>query len=155
LTGTVTAGNSSGINDGAAALVLMRKSIAKARNIPYFATIKGYAEIGIDPSQMGYAPFYSIRKLIDKTGIALEDIDLFELNESFASQSIAVIRDLNIDAEKVNVNGGAIALGHPIGASGARILVTLLYEMQKRKAHLGLVSLCVGGGIGISMIVEH
>ncbi|MDM5157263.1 acetyl-CoA C-acetyltransferase [Bacillus sp. DX1.1] len=153
--GTVTAGNSSGINDCAAALVLMRKSIAEARNIPYLATIKGYIEIGMDPSLMGYAPYYSIRKLIDKTGITLDDIDLFELNEAFASQSIAVIRDLNIDVEKVNVNGGAIALGHPIGASGARILVTLLYEMQKRASHLGLASLCVGGGIGISMLVEH
>lgn len=130
--GTVTAGNSSGINDCAAALVLMRKSIAEARNIPYLATIKGYTEIGMDPSLMGYAPYYSIRKLIDKTDITLDDIDLFELNEAFASQSIAVIRDLNIDEAKVNVNGGAIALGHPIGASGARILVTLLYEMQKK-----------------------
>ena len=153
--GTVTAGNASGINDCAATLVLMKKSIAEERNIPYLATIKDYAEVGTDPSLMGYAPYYSTKKLIEKSGVNINDVDLFELNEAFASQSIAVIRDLKLDVEKVNVNGGAIALGHPIGASGARILVTLLHEMKKRNAHLGLGSLCVGGGIGISMLLER
>lgn len=153
--GTVTAGNASGINDCAATLVLMKKSAAEERNIPYLATIKGYAEVGTDPALMGYAPYYSIKKLMEKTDISLNQIDLFELNEAFASQSIAVLRDLNIDPDKVNVNGGAIALGHPIGASGARILVTLLHEMQKTNAHLGLGSLCVGGGIGVSMLLER
>lgn len=153
--GTVTAGNASGINDCAATLVLMKKSIAEQRNIPYLATIKGYAEVGTDPSLMGYAPYYSTKKLIEKTGIALDEIDLFEFNEAFASQSIAVLRDLHVDVKKVNVNGGAIALGHPIGASGTRILVTLLHEMKKRDVRFGLGSLCVGGGIGISMLVER
>lgn len=153
--GTVTAGNSSGINDGATALVLMKKSLAEERKLPYLGTIKGYAEAGIDPSIMGYAPYYSIKNLFNKTGSSLEDIDLFELNEAFASQSIAVIRELDLNINKVNVNGGAIALGHPIGASGARILVSLLYEMNKRGSKTGLVSLCVGGGIGISMLIEN
>lgn len=153
--GTVTAGNSSGINDGATALVLMKKSLAEERKLPYLGTIKGYAEAGIDPSIMGYAPYYSIKNLLNKTGSSLEDIDLFELNEAFASQSIAVIRELDLNINKVNVNGGAIALGHPIGASGARILVSLLYEMNKRGSKTGLVSLCVGGGIGISMLIEN
>lgn len=153
--GTVTAGNSSGINDGATALVLMKKSLAEERKLPYLGTIKGYAEAGIDPSIMGYAPYYSIKNLLNKTGSSLEDIDLFELNEAFASQSIAVIRELDLNINKVNVNGGAIALGHPIGASGARILVSLLYEMNKRDSKTGLVSLCVGGGIGISMQIEN
>lgn len=153
--GTVTAGNASGINDCAATMVLMKKSMAEKRNIPYLATIKGYAEVGTDPTLMGYAPYYSTKKVIEKSGINLADVDLFEFNEAFASQSIAVLRDLNIDTEKVNVNGGAIALGHPIGASGARILVTLLHEMKKQDAHLGLGSLCVGGGIGVSIVVER
>ncbi|WP_018661706.1 acetyl-CoA C-acetyltransferase [Heyndrickxia acidiproducens] len=152
--GTVTAGNASGINDCAAALVLMKKSAAEARNIPYFAVIKGYAEIGTDPSLMGFAPYYALKKLVDKTGIPLEKIDLFELNEAFASQSLAVIRELGLNVEKINVNGGAIALGHPIGASGARILVTLLHEMRRRESRYGVASLCVGGGIGISLLVE-
>lgn len=153
--GSVTAGNASGINDSAAALVLMKKSTAKARNIPYLATLKGYAEVGTDPSLMGYAPVYSTQKLTEKLAVDIDEIDLFEFNEAFAAQSLAVLRDLNIDSSKVNVNGGAIALGHPIGASGARILVTLLHEMQKRDNKLGLASLCVGGGIGISMMVER
>ncbi|SES91355.1 acetyl-CoA C-acetyltransferase [Salinibacillus kushneri] len=153
--GTVTAGNSSGINDGAASLILMKKSMADERKIPYLGMINGYAEIGIDPSIMGYAPYYSLQKLFDKTGVDATEIDLFELNEAFASQSIAVTRDLGLNREKVNVNGGAIALGHPIGASGARILVTLLYEMQKQDVHRGVASLCVGGGIGISMQINR
>ncbi|WP_026683786.1 acetyl-CoA C-acetyltransferase [Heyndrickxia coagulans] len=151
--GTVTAGNASGINDGAAAVVLMEKSLADEKKIPYFGVIKGYAEAGVDPSIMGYAPYYAIQKLLEKTGASLEEVDLIELNEAFASQSLAVIRDLGLDPEKVNVNGGAIALGHPIGASGARILVSLLHEMEKRNVRTGLASLCVGGGIGISMLV--
>ncbi|MEG0288127.1 MAG: acetyl-CoA C-acetyltransferase [Carnobacterium sp.] len=152
--GTVTAGNSSGINDGAAALVLMKKSRAEQLGVPYLATIRGYAEIGIDPSIMGYAPYQAIETVLKKTNLSLDDIDLIELNEAFAAQSVAVARDLKLHSDKVNVNGGAIALGHPIGASGARILVSLLHEMQKKQAHLGLASLCVGGGIGISMVLE-
>ncbi|WP_138420750.1 acetyl-CoA C-acetyltransferase [Aquibacillus sediminis] len=153
--GTVTAGNASGINDCAATLVLMKKSVAEARNIPYLATIKGNAEVGVDPKIMGYAPYYATKKLADKLDVRLDEVDLYELNEAFASQSVAVMRDLQIDADKVNVNGGAIALGHPIGASGARILVTLLHEMKRRDSRTGIASLCVGGGIGISMLVER
>lgn len=153
--GTVTAGNSSGINDGAAALVLMSKSLADERGIPYLGKIKAYHEVGVEPVMMGYAPYYAIKGLLEKTGNTKTDIDLYELNEAFASQSIAVIRNLGLDEEKVNVNGGAIALGHPIGASGSRILVTLLYEMQKRDSRLGVASLCIGGGIGIAMMIER
>ena len=153
--GTVTAGNASGINDGAAALVLMPKSEAEAQGIPYLATIKGYAETGIDPAIMGYAPYYAIKQVLDKTRLSAEDIDLFELNEAFASQSIAVIRDLGLPEEKINISGGAIALGHPIGASGSRILVTLLYALERTDTKLGLASLCIGGGMGIAMIVER
>lgn len=153
--GTVTAGNASGINDGAAALILMKKSTAEARGLDYFATIKDYAEIGMDPSLMGYSPYYSINKLVEKSKIDLNEIDLFEINEAFAAQSIPIVRDLMIDKNKVNVNGGAIALGHPIGASGARILVTLLHEMKKTDGKTGIASLCVGGGLGVSMLVER
>ncbi|CQR47548.1 Acetyl-CoA acetyltransferase [Paraliobacillus sp. PM-2] len=153
--GSVTAGNASGINDCAASLVLMKKSLAEERNIPYLATIKAYAEIGTDPSLMGYAPYHATKKLIEKENLDINDIDLFEFNEAFAAQSVAVLRDLKLDTSKVNVNGGAIALGHPIGASGTRILVTLLHEMNKRDAKLGLGSLCVGGGIGLSLLVER
>lgn len=153
--GTVTAGNSSGINDGAAALILMEKSRAEKLGIPYLGKIKAYHEVGVEPLMMGYAPYYAIKGLLDKTGKTTKEIDLFEINEAFASQSIAVIRDLALDEDKVNVNGGAIALGHPIGTSGARILVTLLHEMQKRDSHLGVASLCVGGGIGIAMMIER
>lgn len=152
--GTVTAGNASGINDGAAAIILMKKSEAVKRGLGYFATIKDYAEVGMDPSIMGYSPYLSINKLVEKTKIDLDKIDLFEINEAFAAQSIPVIRDLKIDIDKVNVNGGSIALGHPIGASGARILITLLHEMKKTGKKSGIASLCVGGGIGVSMLVE-
>ncbi|WP_192986290.1 acetyl-CoA C-acetyltransferase [Carnobacterium mobile] len=152
--GTVTAGNSSGINDGAAALILMKKSHAEELNISYLATLKGYAEAGINPSIMGYAPYYAIEEVLEKTHLNLEDMDLIELNEAFAAQSVAVMRDLNMNKDKVNVNGGAIALGHPIGASGARILVSLVHEMQKRETTFGLASLCVGGGIGMAMVIE-
>ncbi|BAM47448.1 acetyl-CoA C-acetyltransferase [Amphibacillus xylanus] len=153
--GTVTAGNASGINDGAAALILMKKSTAEKRGLNYFATIKDYAEIGMDPSLMGYSPYLSINKLVEKAQIDLNQVDLFEINEAFAAQSIPVVRDLGIDPNKVNVNGGGIALGHPIGASGARIVVTLLHEMNKTDGKLGIASLCVGGGIGVSMLVER
>lgn len=153
--GTVTAGNASGINDGAASLVLMSKQKANDLGIPYLAEIKADAEIGMDPQYMGYTPYYSTKKLAEKANIDLNTVDLFELNEAFAAQSIPVVRDLGIDSERVNVNGGAIALGHPIGASGARILVTLLHELEKREAKTGIAGLCVGGGIGISMLVER
>ena len=153
--GTVTAGNASGINDGAASLVLMSKQKAKDLDIPYLAEIKADAEMGMDPQFMGYTPYYSTKKLAEKANIDLNTVDLFELNEAFAAQSIPVVRDLGIDPDRVNVNGGAIALGHPIGASGARILVTLLHELTKREAKTGIAGLCVGGGIGISMLVER
>lgn len=153
--GSVTAGNASGINDGAAALLLMAKSEAEKRNIPYLATIKGYSEVGTDPEIMGYAPHTAVQKVFEKTNFTKEDIDLFEFNEAFASQSIAIIRDLEIPNEKVNIHGGAIALGHPIGASGSRILVTLLNAMNQNNKKRGLASLCVGGGIGIAMIIER
>ncbi|MGB9779876.1 acetyl-CoA C-acetyltransferase [Caldanaerobacter sp.] len=152
--GTVTAGNASGINDGAAAVVVMSRDKAKELGITPLATIKSYAYAGVDPAVMGLGPIYSTRKALDKAGLKMEDIDLIEANEAFAAQAIAVARELNFDMEKVNVNGGAIALGHPIGASGARILVTLLHEMKRRGSHLGLATLCIGGGMGISMIVE-
>ncbi|GAA4080347.1 acetyl-CoA C-acetyltransferase [Amphibacillus indicireducens] len=152
--GTVTAGSASGINDGAAALVLMKKSTAEKRGLNYLATIKDYAEVGIDPSIMGYSPYHAINKLAQQSRLDLNQIDLFEINEAFAAQSIPVVRDLGLDPNKVNVNGGAIALGHPIGASGARILITLIYEMNKTDAKSGIASLCVGGGIGVSMLVE-
>ncbi|MGB9808641.1 MAG: acetyl-CoA C-acetyltransferase [Caldanaerobacter sp.] len=152
--GTVTAGNASGINDGAAAVVVMSRDKAKELGITPLATIKSYAYAGVDPAVMGLGPIYSTRKALDKAGLKMEDIDLIEANEAFAAQAIAVARELNFDMEKVNVNGGAIALGHPIGASGARILVTLLHEMKRRGSRLGLATLCIGGGMGISMIVE-
>lgn len=154
-TGTVTAGNASGVNDGAASVILMAKSEAEKRNIPYLATIKGYAEIGTDPEIMGYSPYDAIQKVFEKTSLTKEDIDLFEINEAFASQSIAVVRDLELPTDKVNINGGAIALGHPIGASGTRILVTLLHALKHNNKKRGLASLCVGGGIGIAMIIER
>ncbi|HHY79635.1 MAG TPA: acetyl-CoA C-acetyltransferase, partial [Thermoanaerobacter sp.] len=144
--GTVTAGNASGINDGAAAVVVMSKDKAKELGITPLATIKSYAYAGVDPSVMGLGPIYSTRKALDKAGLKIEDIDLIEANEAFAAQALAVAKELKFNMNKVNVNGGAIALGHPIGASGARILVTLLYEMKKRGSHLGLATLCIGGG---------
>lgn len=149
----MTAGNASGINDGAAALILMRKNLAQERGIDYLAEISGYAEGGINPDFMGYAPKRVIEKLLDRTGTQLDQIDLFEINEAFASQSIAVSRQLGIPEGKLNVNGGAIALGHPLGASGARILVTLLYAMRARGKRSGVAALCVGGGIGVAMQV--
>lgn len=153
--GTVTAGNASGINDGASALVLMSKERAETEGIPYLATIRATAEIGIDPAIMGYAPYYAVKEAVKKSGYTLSEIDLFQLNEAFASQSVAVVKDLKIDPAKTNIYGGAIALGHPIGASGARVLTTLLYELKQTNQQTGVASLCIGGGLGVAMIVER
>lgn len=153
--GTVTAGNASGINDGAAALVIMSADKAKELGITPLAKITSYGSAGLEPSIMGYGPFHSTKIALEKANLTIEDIDLIEANEAFASQSLAVGKDLRFDMEKVNVNGGAIALGHPIGASGARILVTLLHEMNKRDAKKGLATLCIGGGMGTALIVER
>jgi len=153
--GTVTAGNASGINDGAAAVVLMRRDEAKKRNLKPLATIVSWATCGVDPSLMGSGPIPASKKALEKAGWQISDLDLIESNEAFAAQSLAVIKDLGIPKEKVNVNGGAIALGHPIGASGARILVTLLHEMDKRNSKKGLATLCIGGGMGIAMCIER
>ena len=153
--GTVTAGNASGINDGAAALVLMSAEDAKKRNITPLARIVSWATAGVDPAIMGTGPIPASRIALEKAGWTTDDLDLIEANEAFAAQACAVNKDLGWDTDKVNVNGGAIAIGHPIGASGARILVTLLYEMQKREAKKGLATLCIGGGMGIAMCVER
>lgn len=153
--GTVTAANASGINDGAAAVMLMRESEAKKRGLVPFARIKSWATQGVDPAVMGTGPIPASRKALEKAGWSVDDLDLVESNEAFAAQACCVIKELKLDAAKVNVNGGAIALGHPIGASGARVLVTLLHEMARRKAHKGLVTLCIGGGMGIAMCVER
>jgi acetyl-CoA C-acetyltransferase len=153
--GTVTAGNASGINDGAAAAVLMRASEAQKRGQTPLARIVSWAHAGVDPSIMGTGPIPASRAALKKAGWKVEDLDLIEANEAFAAQACAVNKDLGWDTGKVNVNGGAIALGHPIGASGARVLVTLLYEMQRRDAKKGLVTLCIGGGMGIAMCVER
>ena len=153
--GSVTAGNSSGINDGAAAVVVMSAEKAKELGITALATIKSYASAGLDPKVMGCGPIYASRKALEKAGLTVADLDLVESNEAFAAQSCAVAKELNLDLEKVNVNGGAISLGHPIGASGCRILVTLLHEMQKRDAKRGLATLCIGGGMGTALIVER
>ena len=152
--GVVTAGNSSGINDGAAALILTTREVANTLNLPILATLTGYAEAGVDPSIMGIGPVPAIEKLIQRTHIPLDKIDLFELNEAFAAQSLAVIKDLKINPEKVNVHGGAIALGHPIGASGARIVVTLIHALQQRQLQTGIASLCVGGGMGVALSLK-
>lgn len=153
--GTVTAGNASGVNDGAAALVVMSKQRARQMGLAPLAVIKAYASAGVEPSQMGLGPIPATKKALQKAGLSTQDIELIEINEAFASQSIAVIRELDLQEDIVNVNGGAIALGHPIGASGARILVTLLYEMVRRNVTLGLATLCIGGGMGTSMILER
>ena len=151
--GTVTAGNASGINDGAAALVIMSEEKAKELGIKPMATILSYGSKGLDPAIMGYGPFHATKAALEKIDLKVEDLDLIEANEAFASQSIAVAKDLKLDPEKVNVNGGAIAIGHPVGASGARILVTLLHEMQRRDAKKGLATLCIGGGMGTALVV--
>ena len=153
--GTVTPGNSSGINDGAAALLLTTLDEAKKKSIQPLAKIVSWASVGVEPALMGLGPIEAVRKAVTKAKWNLNDVDLFEVNEAFAAQSIAVIRELNIDKYKVNVNGGAIALGHPIGASGARILVTLIHEMIKQKKNKGCATLCIGGGMGIAICVER
>ncbi|HBC95609.1 MAG TPA: acetyl-CoA C-acyltransferase [Clostridium sp.] len=152
--GTVTAGNASGINDAAAALVVMSADKAKELGIKPLARVVSYGTRGLDPKIMGYGPFYATKVAMKKANLKVEDMDLIELNEAFAAQSVAVAKDLELDMSKVNVNGGAIALGHPVGCSGARILVTLLYEMKKRNCKKGLATLCIGGGMGTAMIVE-
>ena len=153
--GTVTAGNASGINDGAAAVTLMTSDEAAKRNLEKLVKIKSWASCGVDPALMGTGPIPSTKKALDLAGWDIKDVDLFEINEAFAAQSLAVINTLSLPEEKVNVNGGAIALGHPIGASGARILVTLIHEMIKRDVKKGLATLCIGGGMGIAMCVER
>tara|TARA_B110000438_G_scaffold69522_1_gene69808 strand:- start:735 stop:1916 length:1182 start_codon:yes stop_codon:yes gene_type:complete len=153
--GTVTPGNASGINDGAAAMILMTNYEAKKRDLKPLAKIISWATCGVDPSLMGSGPIPASKKALKKAGWEIKDLDLIESNEAFAAQSLAVIKDLGLPKEKVNVNGGAIALGHPIGASGARILITLINEMQKRKVKKGLATLCIGGGMGIAMCVEN
>jgi len=153
--GTVTAGNASGINDGAAAVTLMSSEEVEKRGLKKLVSIKSWASCGVDPALMGTGPIPSSKKALDLAGWAVNDVDLFEINEAFAAQSIAVLKTLSIPEEKVNVNGGAIALGHPIGASGTRILVTLIHEMIKRDVNKGLATLCIGGGMGIAMCVER
>ncbi len=153
--GTVTAGNASGINDGASMLVVMSVEKALELGLKPLVRIRAYASAALDPRIMGYGPVLATRKALDRAGLGIGDIDLVEANEAFAAQSLAVVRDLKLDPAIVNVNGGAIALGHPIGASGARILTTLIYEMQKRGSHRGLATLCIGGGQGTSLIVER
>ena len=153
--GTVTAANASGINDGAAAFVVMSTEKANELGLKPMAKILSYGSKGLEPSIMGYGPFHATKKALESAGLTVNDIDLIEANEAFAAQSLAVAKDLNFDMEKVNVNGGAIALGHPVGASGARILVTLLHEMEKRESKRGLATLCIGGGMGTALIVER
>jgi acetyl-CoA C-acetyltransferase len=153
--GTVTAGNASGLNDGAAAIVVMSAGKANERGLPTFGTVESYASVGVEPKIMGIGPVPAVRKALAKAGLELGDIDLFELNEAFASQSLAVLRELDIDHERINPHGGAIALGHPIGASGGRILVTLLHEMRRRDSRRGLATLCVGGGQGQAAVIRN
>jgi len=153
--GTVTAGNAAGLNDGAAAMVLMRKSAALAADIPYLATLGNYQETGIDPAVMGYAPVTAIQSVLAKDGLTVNDVDRFEVNEAFAAQSVAITRDLHIPNDRLNVNGGGIALGHPLGASGTRIVVTLLHELIRADLHRGLASMCVGGGMGIALTISR
>ncbi|EHQ88211.1 acetyl-CoA C-acetyltransferase [Desulfosporosinus youngiae] len=153
--GTVTAGNASGINDGAAAVVVMSKSKAVELGLTPLATITSWGSAGVDPLIMGTGPIPASRKALEKAGLKIEDIDLVEANEAFASQALSVVKELELDRAKTNVNGGAIAIGHPVGASGTRILVTLLHEMKRTNAHRGLATLCIGGGQGIALIVER
>jgi len=153
--GTVTAANASGLNDGAAALVLMSREEAERRGAPILARVASWASAGVDPSIMGIGPVPASKKALEKAGWTIADLDLIEANEAFAAQAISVGKELGWDASKVNVNGGAIAIGHPIGASGARVLTTLIYEMQKRDAKKGLATLCIGGGMGIAVCVER
>jgi acetyl-CoA C-acetyltransferase len=153
--GTVTAGNASGVNDGAAAIVVMSARQAQERGMRTFGTVESYASVGVEPKIMGIGPVPAVRRALAKAGLELGDIDLFELNEAFAAQSLAVLRELDIDHERINPHGGAIALGHPIGASGGRILVTLLHEMRRRDSRRGLATLCVGGGQGQAAVIRN
>ncbi len=153
--GTVTAGNASGLNDGAAAVVVMRSEEAERRGVEPMARVVSWATAGVDPAVMGTGPIPASRKALERAGWSIDDLDLIEANEAFAAQACAVNKDLGWDTDKVNVNGGAIAIGHPIGASGARVLVTLLHEMKKRDAKKGLATLCIGGGMGVAMCVER
>ena len=153
--GTVTAGNASGINDGAAALVVANEEYARGRGLVPLARVLAYATVGVPPMYMGMGPVPAVRRALERAGLTLDQIDVFELNEAFAVQSVAVVRELRIDPARVNVHGGAIALGHPIGASGARVLTTLLYALRHRQGRYGLASLCVGGGMGVAMVVER
>ena len=153
--GTVTAGNASGINDGAAVVTVMKESDAEKKSLNKLVTIKSWASCGVDPALMGTGPIPSSKKALELAGWDIKDVDLFEINEAFAAQSLAVLKTLSIPEDKVNVNGGAIALGHPIGASGTRILVTLIHEMIKRDVKKGLATLCIGGGMGIAMCIER
>ncbi|MDZ7307623.1 MAG: acetyl-CoA C-acyltransferase, partial [candidate division KSB1 bacterium] len=153
--GTVHAGNSSGIVDGAAALVLATEAFAKRHQTPVLARVAGYATAGVDPALMGLGPVPAVRRLLERHQLRLDEIDLIELNEAFAAQVLACDRELHFDRARLNVNGGAIALGHPIGATGARITVTLLHEMQKRRAKRGLATLCISGGLGIALLLER
>jgi acetyl-CoA C-acetyltransferase len=153
--GTVTAGNASGINDAAAAVLLMSKEKAKEMNLEPLGKIVGYASAGVDPAYMGLGPIPAVRKVLKKTGVNLKDIGLIELNEAFAAQAVACIRELNLDLEKTNVNGSGVSLGHPIGCTGARLIVALLHEMKRRNVRIGLATLCIGGGQGMAMIVER
>ena len=153
--GTVTAGNASGINDGAAALALTRHDVAETRGLRPLATVLSYAIAGVEPRFMGLGPVPAVRKALDRAGLTPDDIDLFELNEAFAAQALAVVQDLKLDPARVNVGGGAVALGHPIGASGARILVTLLGHLERTNGRRGLAALCVGGGMGVAMVIQR
>ncbi|APX72166.1 thiolase family protein [Companilactobacillus allii] len=152
--GTVTAGNSSPLNDGAAALIMMRKDLADSLGLDYIAEITGYTEVGINPNFMGYAPYFAIKKYAEKFKVDLDDIDLYEINEAFASQAFAVTRDLNLPAKKVNIYGGGIALGHPLGATGARLIVSLINALQNTNQQTGIASLCIGGGMGMALGIK-
>jgi acetyl-CoA C-acetyltransferase len=152
--GTVTAGNASGINDGAAALIIAGGARARTLGVTPIGRILSFAVAGVDPSIMGMGPVPAVRKALERAGLEVGRVDLFELNEAFAAQAVAVTRELGLDPAKVNVNGGAIALGHPIGASGARVLTTLLYALRARKLRYGVAALCIGGGMGIAMVVD-
>jgi acetyl-CoA C-acetyltransferase len=153
--GTVTAGNSSGLNDGAAAVLLMSESKAQEKGIEPLATVTAYGACGLAPATMGVGPIEASKKATTRAGVTADELDLIEINEAFAAQSVAVTRELGLDTERVNVNGGGIALGHPIGASGARIMVTLLHELRRRNAGYGLATLCIGGGQGVAMVVRR
>jgi acetyl-CoA C-acetyltransferase len=153
--GTITAGNASGLNDGASVVVVMSRRKVKELDIHPLASIRSYASVGVKPEIMGIGPIPATKKVLERTGLALKDIDLIELNEAFAAQSLAVIRELGMDMERVNVNGGAIALGHPISATGCILLTKIIYEMKRRKSQFGLVTMCIAGGQGIAMIVEN